>query len=216
MQEIQNVKVTEFAKRHFSETFSGTRINWDIERFEELINHTVNSYDYNSSIKIGHVTNIKDGYAPFCKEICIENFTGAKTGVAEITMENHHYLRSRYSGRRDSELPILTRSLHYPERRFIPKANYLILILYSREQCLAEHEAIIDECPILPFEFEGDNTEWGIVNIMAQLSQEADPINPTTMMRNHLGKKFGGSGIKIDPEKYNESVEFWSKHAIVK
>jgi len=234
MQKIKRVKVTKFAKdRHFSKTFGGTRIgNFEVDDFENFVNDMINSYDYDGSIKIGMVKDIKDGYAPFCKEVCIKNFTDAKTGVAEITMENHQYLRSRYSGRRNSELGVLTRSLNYPERRFIPSANYLILILYSREQCLLEHKDMVKgqleeykeehgEYPegaeaAFPFEFEGDDTEWGIVSIMGQLNTEADPINPATMTRNHLGKKFGGSGVKINPKKYNESVNFWNTHAIVR
>ena len=38
-------------------------------------------------------------------------------------------------------------------------------------------------------------------------------MDPITMMRNALGKEEGGSGVKINREKYAESVEFWSKHA---
>lgn len=40
-------------------------------------------------------------------------------------------------------------------------------------------------------------------------------MDPITMMRNSLGVKEGGSGIPLDREKYRESVDFWSKNAIV-
>jgi hypothetical protein len=30
------------------------------------------------------------------------------------------------------------------------------------------------------------------------------------MMRNALGKEYGGSGVELDQDKYKESVEFWS------
>lgn len=41
-------------------------------------------------------------------------------------------------------------------------------------------------------------------------------MDPITMMRNALGKEEGGSGVKLDREAYKQSVEFWSKHALIK
>lgn len=42
------------------------------------------------------------------------------------------------------------------------------------------------------------------------------PMDPITMMRNALGKEEGGSGVKLEFEKYMESVKFWEKHASAK
>jgi hypothetical protein len=39
---------------------------------------------------------------------------------------------------------------------------------------------------------------------------------PITMMRNALGIEEGGSGVKLDRERYMASVEFWKRNAIVK
>ena len=41
-------------------------------------------------------------------------------------------------------------------------------------------------------------------------------MDPITMMRNALGKEEGGSGVKLEKEKYMQSVKYWEKHAIVK
>ena len=41
-------------------------------------------------------------------------------------------------------------------------------------------------------------------------------MDPITIMRNALGKEEGGSGVPIDREVYKASVNFWSKHAIIK
>lgn len=41
------------------------------------------------------------------------------------------------------------------------------------------------------------------------------PMDPITMMRNSLGIDEGGSGIKIDRDKYMESVNYWKDHALV-
>ena len=35
-------------------------------------------------------------------------------------------------------------------------------------------------------------------------------------MRNALGKDQGGSGEKLDSDKYKKSVEFWNKYALLK
>jgi hypothetical protein len=36
------------------------------------------------------------------------------------------------------------------------------------------------------------------------------------MMRNALGKDQGGSGVKLEMDKYKESVKFWNKYATLK
>jgi hypothetical protein len=36
------------------------------------------------------------------------------------------------------------------------------------------------------------------------------------MMRNALGKEYGGSGVPLDLEKYRASVDFWQRHALLK
>jgi len=41
------------------------------------------------------------------------------------------------------------------------------------------------------------------------------PMNPITIMRNALGTEYGGSGVKIDTDAYNASVDYWQTHAVV-
>ena len=41
-------------------------------------------------------------------------------------------------------------------------------------------------------------------------------MDPMTAMRNALGKEEGGSGVELDRGKYQESVDFWARHANVK
>jgi hypothetical protein len=41
-------------------------------------------------------------------------------------------------------------------------------------------------------------------------------MQPITMMRNALGREYGGSGVPIDYEKYRQSVDFWTKHVAIK
>ena len=51
--------------------------------------------------------------------------------------------------------------------------------------------------------------QYGIVSIKAQNVDHELPMAPITAMRNSLGKEHGGSGVDINVEKYNESVQFW-------
>jgi len=41
-------------------------------------------------------------------------------------------------------------------------------------------------------------------------------MEPITALRNALGKEEGGSGVKLNREEYLKSVQFYSKHALVK
>ena len=75
------------------------------------------------------------GYAPFCRLHVHRNWTSTRCLTVPITQANRHLLRSGYEARQRSELPVLVRWFEGVEP---PVANYLIPILYSREQLLAE------------------------------------------------------------------------------
>jgi hypothetical protein len=58
--------------------------------------------------------------------------------------------------------------------------------------------------------------EYGIVSVKPCDTAEETPMDPITMMRNALGMEEGGSGIKLNRNKYLESVKFWTEHALIK
>ena len=144
------------------------------------------------------------GYAPFCKHIFVENFTDALDGCAEITLDNRHLLKSGYAARRPEELAVLTRWFDARDIR-VARAKFLDVILYSREH-LEGVEGIS-----LPA-----GAEWGIVAILSSPTLDEAPMTPATMVRNALGPSEGGSGHPLDPVKYREAVDYWSKWAIIK
>lgn len=186
------VRMTEFAKRHFNPKFSGTKItDFTPEQFEFWVNA---SSEYFTKEMIW-----RDGYADFCKHLFITNHTDARMGVAEVTPDNQHLLRSGYKARKDSELPVLSR--WFEGGVFVPSAEYLDLILYSKEQ-LAKEGTVID----------GD---YGIVAILSSMTSDEAPMPPATMLRNALGISEGGSGVALNREEYMKSVEYWSNHALV-
>ena len=210
------IKVTEFAKRHFDKDFGGTKIfNFSIGDFENKINTVdiIGSLDLcinkNCSIHLTDGIRTMPGYAPFCKLVAISNFTDARVGSLPITLENYQYLRSGYSARRESELPVFSRWLELPLGK--PKAEFLVLVLYSKEQIDKEAGINKDEGEIIGFD-----ADWGIVAILGQSHNREEPMKPETMLRNALGTKEGGSGVPLDKEKYMESVNFWDKNATLK
>ncbi|MEZ5484591.1 MAG: DUF3228 family protein [Lysobacteraceae bacterium] len=139
---------------------------------------------------------VLDGYAPFCKLQVHRNWTSTRCIAVPITDDNRHLLRSAYEARTKAELPVLVRWFEGVEP---PVADYLVVILYSREQLAKEGTDI--------------ETDWGVVGCLYSAEPGEIPMAPITMMRNALGVEEGGSGVPLDAEAYRRSVEFWEKHA---
>jgi hypothetical protein len=191
------IEITKFAGRHFSSSFKGTKVLGLTEA--ELVELA------NRAVAEGAV--FADGYAPFCKHLFLRNDSPTKAGVARITPENQHLLRSGYESRRPEELPVLGRWFEGLEA---PRAEFLDLILYSREQLEKEDEGKPEAERDVP------DADWGIVAINAELRPAESPMPPVTAMRNALGKDEGGSGVKLDRDAYAKSVVFWSRNAVIR
>ena len=65
-------------------------------------------------------------------------------------------------------------------------------------------------------EFIAFEEEWGIVSIQGTMFPGADPIPPSTIIRNKLGVNFGGSGAEINKDEYEDSIRFWEANALIK
>ena len=139
---------------------------------------------------------VLDGYAPFCKLHVHRNWTSTRCIALPVTEGNRSQLRSAYEARTTDELPVLVRWFEGIEP---PLANYLVAILYSREQLAREATPIA-----------GD---WGVVGCLYTAEPEEIPMTPVTMMRNALGVEQGGSGVPLDRDAYRRSVAFWDAHA---
>lgn len=139
---------------------------------------------------------IIEGYTPFCRLHAHRNWTSTKCSVIPIDDDNRGQLRSAYEARTPAELAVLVRWFEGIEP---PLANYLLPILYDREQ-LAKEGTVID-------------ADWGIVGCLYTMTPDEIPMVPITMLRNALGVEEGGSGVPIDRAAYARAVEFWSCHA---
>lgn len=192
-----------FGARQFdpSNTTATCPIYYDENKFTSEINRL-----YKEAVGDGREVLV-DGYAPFCKHVFVPNFVDADVGYISITDDNKHLLQSGYEARTEKELPVLCRWFSRSSIK-IPKAKYLDVIVYSREQIILESTATGT--------VNKQTTPWAIISIKPQDEDYETPMNPITMMRNALPKKEGGSGVELDAVKYKASVAFWSKYAIVK
>lgn len=136
------------------------------------------------------------GYAPFCRLHVHRNWTSTRCTATPITDANRHQLRSAYEARSTGELPVLVR---WFEGIDPPVANYLLPILYSREQLAREGSPI--------------DADWGVVGCLYTAEPEEIPMVPITMLRNALGVAEGGSGVPLDRAAYRRAVAFWEAHA---
>jgi hypothetical protein len=136
------------------------------------------------------------GYAPFCSLHVHRNWTSTRCLTIPVTHANRHQLRTAYEARNSSELPVLVRWFEGIEP---PVADYLIAILYSREQLGREGSPI--------------EADFGVVGCMYTSDPEEIPMAPITMMRNSLGVEEGGSGVQLERKAYLRSVAYWSAHA---
>ena len=93
--------VDPFCFKQFDKEKAGLSfINFQMNQFLDKIQQI---YDSEETV------TLKDGYAPFCKHIFVNNFTDTVSAFIKITPENEKYLKSGYQARNEKELPVLGR-----------------------------------------------------------------------------------------------------------
>ena len=201
---MNKIEYDPFVNRQFSPGFSGTKV--DLEIKDELL-EVINDTYINGDSK-----QLLNSEWQFCKYLVIKNDFDVKCAVREITLDIYPYIRTDYVQRTPEELAILSRFAQLPPGFKSQKANYIVLVLYSKRQLEKEFKPKEEGQ-----EFYFDNSvEWGIVSIMGTMEPKPDPLVPITIMRNALGIEEGGNGEILNKDSYNESVEFWSKYILVK
>ena len=201
---MNKIEYDPFVTRQFSQNFSGTKVNLEIK--DELLEVINDTYECASS------ETMLDSEWSFCKYLVLPNDFGVKCAVREITLDIYPYIRTDYVSRTPDELPILTRFAQLPPGFKSAEANYIVLVLYSKEQLQKEFKPKEEG---QEFYFD-DNVEWGVVSIMGTMKPKPDPLVPITIMRNALGIKEGGNSMPINIIEYNKSVEFWRNYILVK
>jgi hypothetical protein len=197
---MKKIVLDPFCYRQWDKTKTTNVINYNQEKFAERINQY-----YLDTPKC-----LKDGYAPFCKHIFIENFTDTAANYVGITEDNQHLIQTCYEARTEKELPVLRRFIPFDKVK-LSSAKFLDIILYSKEQIQKENNSMGNEDPNNDFDYE-----YGIISVKPQDNDHELSMDPITMMRNALGIDQGGSGVPLDRNKYMESVNFWTNNVILK
>ncbi|TFJ79948.1 hypothetical protein NSK_008506 [Nannochloropsis salina CCMP1776] len=155
---------------------------------------------------------LREGYSSFCYHLIVPNFAHLKASYLKIVPENEHLIRTAYDANSPEDLPVLTR--YFPAsavKEMTGPAKFLDVILYTREEIHQENMARGME-----HLNNASDAPWGIMRVKAQDVERELPMLPTTLIRNALGKGFGGSGVPLDVDRYKESVGFWMHHAAVR
>lgn len=201
---MNKIEYDPFVNRQFSLGFSGTKVDLEIkDQLLEVINDTYIN---------GDSKQLLNSEWEFCKYLVIKNDFDVKCAVREITLDIYPYIRTDYVQRTPEELAVLSRFAQLPPGFKSQRANYIVLVLYSKRQLEKEFKPKEEG---QEFYFD-DSVEWGIVSIMGTMEPKPDPLVPITIMRNALGIEEGGNGETLNRESYNQSVEFWSKYILVK
>ena len=197
---IKEIGVAPFAERHFLKEAGGkmkSGMNVTIASFIEFIN---------SELSRGEPGILERGSdMSFCKYLFVPNFTKLRISHMRIDNSNAQWLRTDYNSRTEEELEVLTREFVLPVPA--PRAEYIMLILYNREQLLKEAEHSRVEVP---------DTDWSVISLMGLQHVEVPPMPPITIMRNALGIEEGGNAVKLDRAAYAASVDYWREHAMVR
>ena len=190
-----SIQMCEFTERQYSPDFHGTKVTPEIVK--ELI-----------SLAEEPAAEFP-GYADFCKILAISNKNSDGTykfpSIKSLTVDkaeaikNGATLHTDYEARNENEIAVLVEWISGVET---PVAEYIHLILYSREQMAKEDDPV--------------EADWAIVSIGGAATIEVEPMRPITAKRNALGVEEGGSGVAIDREAYKNSVEFWSKYIMIR
>lgn len=221
-----------FVLRQMKPNFKGTNLSkCNPEKLLDYIN-----YQYRDACNI-HI-NLKierpliiDSSWDFCKYLVYKNnIPEIKAQVMKLDLNLYPFIRSAYSSRTPEELPVLSRWVELPPGFELPTANYVVCVLYSREQLQKEFDSKNGkgdiQVPTSPRQkpmfyndkkdfYLSEDCEYGIVSIMGTTNPEPDPLVPVTILRNSLGLSEGGNGEKINRDVYSKSVEFWNSHIMV-
>lgn len=195
-----------FLNRQFEKGASGTRLqNKDRAEYMRLFNEAAQD-----------PANVYPSDNDFCKYVIVENpFDDIKSPVMPLTLDLYPFIRTSYSARVATELPVLTRFVQLPPGFDLPKANYLVGIVYTTEQLKKEHEANEDNYGDEFSDHMDPSADYGLICVLGTVNAEADPYVPVTIMRNALGMTEGGNGVPLDRDMYMKSVDFWSKNIMV-
>lgn len=202
---MKTVGISQFVRRQTKSDFAGTKVTEaDLDRLASLTQAQMAAHE-----------GVQPGYDTFCKIVIIDNgmlkendgyeHFDIRTSYLhrdELDLQEDNICQAGYESRREGE-PAMPTTPSVSWLGELPLATHIHCVLYTREQLEAEGTEV-------------GGCDWEIVSVNAEMGEKGAPMTPSTLIRNHLGPDFGGSGKKLDVDTYNESVEFWSNHVFIK
>jgi hypothetical protein len=149
-----------------------------------------------ASLGLGTV-EASDEYSEICRHFFVKNdFTTTLQGVVKVSDSTPVVSEMvTRGGREDIEEPY---KAFWVEAKNVevPKAEFLDVILYSREHLLNEEGIEID----------GD---WGVVTVLGVPTCEQTPPTRVTLERNSAGSDAGGNGKIATAAMLSKSDAYW-------
>ena len=191
MTTVSNIEMLGFCLANtFDPERSGTTITGiTAEDFMTQINER-------ASLELGTV-EISDEYPEICRHFFVKNdFTTTLQGVVKVPSDEG-LVRDGPVKRGGQEDVEESYKAYWVEAQDVevPKAEWLDVILYSREHL--KDEGII---------IEGD---WGVVTVLGVPTCEQTPPTRVTIERNAAGVDAGGNGKKVSPAQLAKSDQYW-------
>ena len=189
---INNLEMLGFCLSNtFDPTRSGTTVTGiTSEDFMTQINQR-------ASLELGTV-EVSSEYPEICRHFFVKNdFTTTRQGVVAITSDLRPLVVAAMvtrGGQEEVENPYKAYSIS-SENVDVPQAEFLDIILYSREHLKDEGIAI-----------DGD---WGVVTILGVPTCEQTPPTRVTLERNSVGTDAGGNGIEATASMLSKSDAYW-------
>ena len=153
------------------------------------------------------------GMEDFCLHLIVPNWTEAKTGVVSIESIDRSLIKSDYVVRAgangdDRDEPMyLARWIEEGDLGCDrPVAAYLDAVFYSREQLIKE----------MPAMFADYEHEYGAVSFSLHMSPEESPMSPDTVLRNALGREYGGNGTPFCRVTNDLGADYFNRFILVK
>jgi len=136
------------------------------------------------------------GEAEICRHFFVKNdFTTTLQGVVKVSDDTPVVSEMVTRGGREDIEEAYKAHWVKAESVEVPKAEFLDVILYSREH-LRDEGIVID----------GD---WGVVTVLGVPSCEQTPPTRVTLERNSAGTDAGGNGIEVAASMLSKSDAYW-------
>jgi len=162
---------------------------------ESPFGHYEGTWEELEKLTLEHMGNARQGYRPGVLLVPVPA-KGFFSSMVDITPETP--LETHFKARRPDELPyksITAKGL------FKQPALYVDIVLYSHALLAEDGDACSD-------------ADYEVISVNPRRTPEEVPMDPETLMRNHLGLA-GGTKADYTGDEFAKSILYWSTRCMV-